>query len=803
MDFPDLSIFNNPKASTPPPPPIPSAGMFAAKVGKPLESILIADCGSNTTRVVLVDVVDNAYRFVARSEAPSTLEAPYADVTIGVLNAIAGIEATTGRRLLVGGQLLTPQQENGSGVDAFVASSSAAEALQVVAAGLVRDLSVATCARASHGTYTTILDTISLDDYGEDFDENSASNFDPELEFSPFAAGSIMREAAINAQEDDGKKKKGIKFIDNRHRQFWRERQIARLRQLKPNVIVMSGGNDKVIEPLLRIVDVILEANHQESILATATGDYHRPPTLVFAGNTDAQEAVIERIAGQVEFFGIDNIRPGGVIENMYPLQRQLSALYQERLLPTLPGFNHLTEISNASVNTTCNAVGLMTQFLAHDVANNQVLTADIGGANSALFYADSADFISMVRGNFGLSYGLSNVLAEVGAETVTRWLPFDARPDEVINYALNKTLRPQVLPADDRELMIEAAFVREALQLLYRELRSQSSKNLDFNRLIGVGGPLVNVNPWQAALALLDGIQPMGSKTTGLVEMELDSTTLMAAAGALAAYDANAATYIFHYDCLNRLGPCIVPIGDAAIGSKAVRVTLTTRDGRKRTAEVPFGSISILPLRADEQASLEIVPTNNFRIGSARRGAIVRTEPGQEVTGGLVGLIIDARGRPLKLATAPQARIQQLLNWQKAYAEMLTMAENEVAAMGMPVASAPVVAAARFAATAPTPAKPKKADAAKVVVPAPPKGAAAPSRIAAASAKKPMQTPPPMQSSNQAPVPAPVQTDADDMLDALRGDKGKNDKSKKNKKASKKDEKPDGPERIGLTRRK
>ena len=45
------------------------------------------------------------------------------------------------------------------------------------------------------------------------------------------------------------------------------------------------------------------------------------------------------------------------------------------------------------------------------------MLTADLGGSNAALFYADANDFASMVRGGFGLSFGLSNVLAETTPE--------------------------------------------------------------------------------------------------------------------------------------------------------------------------------------------------------------------------------------------------------------------------------------------------------------------------------------------------------------------------------------------------
>ena len=668
---------------------------------KPLESVLIADCGSNTTRVVLVDVVDQAYRFIARGEAPSTLEAPYADVTIGVLNAIASIESSTGRRLLVGGRLITPLQEDGSGVDAFVASSSAAEALRLVAAGIVRQLSAKTCARASHGTYTTVLDTISLDDFGDKFDVNSETSeteydpTDPEAEFSPFAASGFVADESSDSgtqRKKDGKKNGGIALFGNRRRKYWRERQIAKLRRLDPNVILLSGGDGAVIEPLLRLVDVVVEANRQDMILANATGETHRPPTLVFAGNAEAQDAVIGRIGGQIEFYGVDNIRPGGVRENLYPLQRQLATLYQERLLPTLPGYARLTSISNAPVTTTCNAVGLMTQFLARDVQNNRVLTADLGGANSALFYADNLNYVSLVHGNFGLSFGLSNILAQIEPEAVQRWLPFEITTDEIVHYALNKTIRPTVIPADERELLIEGAFGREALRLLYREITTESTSELDFNRVIGVGGPLVNINVWQAALVLLDGLEPQGSKLTGLLELELDSTMLMSASGTLAALDANAATYLFRYDCLHRLGPCIIPIGEAAVGSHAVTVTLTTRDGRSRKVDVAYGSIAVLSLHTDEQASLEIVPSRNFRIGQAEKGAIVRTEPGQEISGGSIGLIIDARGRPLNLASNPKVRQEQVFKWNRAYTDMRAMTEEEIEPQPqfMPVSSTP-----------------------------------------------------------------------------------------------------------------
>src|SRR6476469_8445977 len=152
-----------------------------------------------------------------------------------------------------------------------------------------------------------------------------------------------------------------------------------------------------------------------------ATGETRRVSSLVFAGPREAQAKVMEQVAGQCEVFPVDTIRPSLDRENLAPLQAQLATIYQERLLPTLPGYRRLSEMSHSLITTTSDAVSLITRFLAKDVEANRVLTADLGGSNSALFYAGSQDFASMVRGGFGLSFGLSNVLAETTPDLLRR----------------------------------------------------------------------------------------------------------------------------------------------------------------------------------------------------------------------------------------------------------------------------------------------------------------------------------------------------------------------------------------------
>lgn len=654
-----------------------------------LESVLIADCGSNTTRVALVEVVDQAYRFVARGEAPSTLEEPFPDVTLGVLNAIRAIEDTTGKRLLAGTRLITPQKEDGSGVDAFVASSSAAEPLRVVAAGLVKELSAASAARASHGTYTSVLGTISLDDYGDDY-SFSANNpilptsfdYDPDAEETTSSPFNSLKDGELTPDEPEPvpSRSKPKKVKKNRPvPQSWKARQVAKLRRLSPNIVVISGGSRGAKSASYRkLVDVVLEANRQEKILAIATGENRRSSSLVFAGPKEAQEQVIEQVAGQCEVFPVDTIRPAPDRENLNPLQAQLATIYQERLLPNLPGYRRLSEMSNTLITTTSDSLSLITRFLAKDVEANRVLTADLGGSNAALFYADAKDFTSMVRGGFGLSFGLSNVLAEASPEGLRRWLPFEINDEELIHYALNKTLRPHLLPATERELFIEGAFGREALRVLISELDREAPTPFNYNRLIGVGGPLVNVPLWQTALLLLDGLQPAGAHESGLVELDLDSTMLMGAAGSLASLNPNAAAYLFRYDCLHRLGAAVIVQGSGNPGATAARVTLKKRNGQTREATVPYGSIALLNLRAGEQAALDIQLGGGFRIGNSKAGARVSTAEGTTISGGVLGLIIDARGRPIKFADDPEARIAQVTGWYNVYRAALKQTEQD-----------------------------------------------------------------------------------------------------------------------------
>lgn len=614
-----------------------------------IQSILAVDCGALHTRALLMDVVAEEYRFVGSGVAPTTAEAPYSDLTVGVYNAIMDLEATTGRRLVDGGRVVTPQHTDGHGVDVFVATCSAAPAIRLVVAGVTQDFSARAARQAASSAYTHLLATISVD------------------EPAPGARPDALTGKATR-------------------RPTWTEMQVEKLLALSPDVALLTGGVDGgPVAPLLRLADVLAraaEAQRQRQQRAELRGAHAAaPPLLFFAGNAQALEPVQAALGDSAQIVALPNIQPALGVVQADPVRNALMGLMRQRQMPSLPGYEALRTWTRREIEPTVSAVELVTRYISMEY-HREALTADIGAASVAITVAGGAAGErrgAVVRGDFGLAQGITALLAEVGPEAIRRWLPFEAAADEVQNWALNRALRPWTVPQTARDLAIEHAFAREALRSALVELRAgRDLPAAGYDLLIGTGGLLANApRVGQAAMILLDGLEPTG-EGVGSLEVALDSTLLMPALGALAPVHPGAAAYLFDRDCLVLLGTCVVPLGgppsagapapDAAgKGPVAVEVTVEYAEAGSITIEVPYGSIEVIPLRPEQRASLRVKPSGGFRVGSDEPGKQVQTRPGEEIKGGLIGLIIDARGRPLVLPEDDPTRIAKLLEWGQA----------------------------------------------------------------------------------------------------------------------------------------
>ena len=586
-----------------------------------IRSILATDCGSTTTKAILIEKRGDEYHLVVRGEAPTTVEAPVEDVTAGVINAITEVEELAGRKLLKDGQILKPQQGD-EGVDLYISTSSAGGGLQMMVAGVVRNLTAESAERAALGAGAIVMDVIASND----------------------------------------------KRLPHE--------KIERIRHLRPDMVLLSGGIDGgTTSHVAELAEIIEAANPKPRLGVT----YELP--VIYAGNKDASDIVGERLGDKMALEVVDNLRPVLERENLMPTRLKIQDQFLEHVMAHAPGYKKLISWTDAPIMPTPGAVGAIMQTIAAQ-QNIEVVGVDIGGATTDVFSVfknqeGEAIFNRTVSANLGMSYSISNVLAEAGMENVLRWVPFDIDVSDLGNRIKNKMIRPTTIPQALEELIIEGAIAREALRLAFDqhkqlavELRgvqqqrtiseafSQSETGatlvdmLSLDLIVGSGGVLSHApRRNQAMLMMIDAFQP-----EGVTHLAVDSIFMMPQLGVLAQVNEAAATQVFERDCLIHLGSCIAPVGVASPGDVGVTIT------GDLTETVPFGELRLYPLGVGEKARVTIQPQRRLDMGSGQ-GQPVEAE----VEGGVVGLVVDTRGRPLEVSTASTERVTLLKKWFEA----------------------------------------------------------------------------------------------------------------------------------------
>ncbi len=128
-----------------------------------IKAIVATDCGSTTTKAILIKLVDGEYRLIVRGEAPTTVEAPFEDVTRGVLNAIREVEELSGHEILDGEDIIHPN-DGTRGVDLYLSTSSAGGGLQMMVAGVVKSMTAESAERAALGAGSIVMDVLASND---------------------------------------------------------------------------------------------------------------------------------------------------------------------------------------------------------------------------------------------------------------------------------------------------------------------------------------------------------------------------------------------------------------------------------------------------------------------------------------------------------------------------------------------------------------------------------------------------------------------------------------------------------------
>ncbi|MBI4206456.1 MAG: glutamate mutase L [Betaproteobacteria bacterium] len=581
--------------------------------------ILATDCGSTTTKAILIQPVDGVYRQTHRGEAPTTVEAPFADVTLGVINAVTEVQELAGRRLVNSeGRIIQPATAN-EGCDIYISTSSAGGGLQMMVAGVVREMTGESAKRAALGAGAIVMDVIASNDRRRPHE------------------------------------------------------QIQRIRELRPDIILISGGVDGgTTTHVVQIAELIAPAKPRPRF----GSEYTLP--IIYAGNRDAAPLVQNVIKEGFALTVVDNLRPVLERENLGPARDAIHNLFLEHVMKHAPGYDKLMEWVDAPIMPTPGAVGNILQTIAGRQGVN-VVGVDIGGATTDVFSVFDGTFNRTVSANLGMSYSIANVFAETGMANVLRWMPFDMDERQLRNRVKNKMIRPTTIPQTLEALVFEQAVAREALRLAYVQHKefattlkgvqqqrtvgdtfSQATSgqtivdNMKLDLLVASGGVLSHApRMHQTAMMLVDAFEP-----EGFTRLAKDSIFMMPHLGVLAQVHPQASLEVFDRDCLIHLGACIAPRGAGKAGRPCFRFSIRTGD-REESGEMLYGDLRLVPLGERETAIVIIDPERGFDCGGGPGKRVER-----EVRGGTVGMILDARGRPLVVPTARAASREMVERW-------------------------------------------------------------------------------------------------------------------------------------------
>lgn len=585
--------------------------------------ILATDVGSTTTKARFFHLSSGEWRFLVAGEAPTTVETPYEDVTLGVRNAVREVEEMTGHRILSksGDRIVIPY-DGKVGVDLYCTTSSAGGGLQMMVAGLIKTMTAESAYRAALGAGSIVMDVVA---------------------------------------RDDGRRP---------------HQKIQRIRSLRPDMILLAGGTDGGETGHVMEIAELINAAEPKPRLGV---DYELP--VVYAGNKALRPQIEKLMKGRFALSMVDNIRPVLERENTGPARDAIHELFMEHVMSHAPGYVKLMKWTTVPIMPTPAGEGLAMRLIALTYKMN-VLGVGLGGATTNVYSIVEERFVRSVSANLGMSYSVTNVMKSAGIKNIVRWLPFELGEEDVAMRLMNKMIRPTTIPQTLEDLIVEHSVAREALRLglehhktiatrlkgirvertladaFDQKLEETYIRMMDIGIIAGTGGLLSHApDRVQTMLILIDAFQP-----EGITRMFQDSVFMMPHLGVLSTVHEKAAWSIFDKDCLVRLGTVISPAGEGSEGEPAMTVELEMPNGETVKEDLRFGEVKRLGLPERQEAKAIVTPQKKFDVGG---GAGHKVEC--PVMGGVVGLILDARGRPLRLPKDDAVRKDLLIKWFQA----------------------------------------------------------------------------------------------------------------------------------------
>lgn len=551
---------------------------------EPLEAVLIADFGRGYSRGYMLEEVAGDFRFVAKAEQPTTIDASQQDLSAGWNAVIEELSWITGRA--VG----APVAANGDGADSLLVCSTVAAATRV--------LIVETGSNASAPAIVEQLQR---------------------------AHATLLQLVAPTGRKDGG----------------WVSASVNAIKAYSPETVIFIGGGPA--DAFQRATQLFKQAGPLPKLaraIVIADGPAQDQAAMLFEGVRTRKISAAAREAGEI------------AVE----IGREVTDLFRQRTGGA--DFKAITQDASGGVITRAHAVDLANRFVAASFGRRALSVTIDDGSHVHWASRDQGAMASLPE--LDLSRSITG-LTDQEVKDAIYWLPFEMKSDELKTWVLTRATRPWTPASQARDRYIEQALARQIVRRALVEIRkARPSALADIDLVIGSAKFAEWDQPGAAALTLLDCIDQLPND--GVVDLAIDSDGLMTAVGVLATVDPKLAGSVFERDALTHLGSAVIVGGATHDGDLACRGEIRYSTGESTQFSVAAGSIELLPLRQGETAELTLRPERKFSIGGHPAGETVVFASDRRLIGGAVGVIIDARSRPL--LNADKGRTAKVKQW-------------------------------------------------------------------------------------------------------------------------------------------
>ncbi len=403
------------------------------------------------------------------------------------------------------------------------------------------------------------------------------------------------------------------------------------MQELHPDMVLMAGGlDDGAISGVVELSELLSIAN------PTPKFRKNEKIPLVFCGNIVAQDFVTNILDKSFDVYTVDNVRPNMHEINIEPARNMVHRLFMENVMEQAPGYSELKNWTSIDIIPTPVGVENILKLYAKETIENIVMV-DMGGATTDIFSIIAGECHRTVAANIGMSYSISNIMAEAGIDKIFDHLPVKIDENDVGNYIANKSLNPTYNPTHKSEEIVEYATAIEGLRIAWDmhkdmnfkiaqigfldrrklikdinqfedlfklQVNKQYFQLSNINLLIGAGGIFAHTDSQTKALQILaDGFLP-----SGVTKIAIDKSFKSPHMGVLSTIDEGNALTLFQEDCLEHIGYIIAPIGKI----KPKKIVIEIKDRRDNKTYILKGR-DILLLK--NGGDFEIIPGKNILI--------------------------------------------------------------------------------------------------------------------------------------------------------------------------------------------